>query len=283
MKADGSVIIDTHFLTSGIKAGAQEIMGMLKRASARLSKSQEKMAKQQEQFAKAVFPKEGPAAGSQEAVQRYQAIQSEVEKLESQLANLNREQKLFTELGGSTNDSMYQQHIREIERIEQKLAELKAQQEEMSGVGNAGSAGDAAGVVQQEESLQGVNQRLGTSFAGLKAKIAEYVSSLHGAEVQTMSMRERLVGLMGTVKQATKALFRMAQQAAQLVGRGIIGGLKKLSAGIFGVHKSSNKAGRSIGSMVKRALVMGTLYKAIGHLRTGQRKAFKIWRSIPMQ
>ena len=107
MKADGSVTIDSRLDASGIKAGAQEIMGMLKRASARLSKSQEKMAKQQEQLAKAVFSKEGPAAGGQEAVQRYQAIQSEVEKLESQLANLNKEQKLFTELGGSTNDSMY--------------------------------------------------------------------------------------------------------------------------------------------------------------------------------
>lgn len=275
MKADGSVIIDTHILTSGIKAGAQEIMGMLKRAGTRLSKSQEKMAKQQEQLAKAVFPKEGPASGSQEAVQRYQAIQSEVEKLESQLANLNKEQKLFTELGGSTKDSMYQQHIREIEQIEQKLAELKAQQEKMNGAGNAGSAGDTAGAVQQEENLQGVNQRLGASFVGLKAKIAEYVSSLHGAEAQTMSMRERLIGMMGTVKQATKALFRLAQQAAQLAGRGIIGGLKKLSTGIFGVHKSSNKAGRSIGSMVKRALVMGTLYKAIRAFTNGAKEGFQ--------
>ena len=275
MKADGTVTIDSRLDASGIKAGAQEIMGMLKRASARLSKSQEKMAKQQEQLAKAVFSKEGPAAGGQEAVQRYQAIQSEVEKLESQLANLNKEQKLFTELGGSTNDSMYQQHIREIERMEQKLAELKAQQEEMSGASNTGSAGDTSGVVQQEESLQGVNQRLGASFAGLKAKIAEYVSSLHGAEAQTMSMRERLIGMMGTVKRATKALFRLAQQAAQLVGRGIIGGLKKLSTGIFGVHKSSNKAGRSIGSMVKRALVIGTLYKAIRAFTNGAKEGFQ--------
>lgn len=66
---------------------------------------------------------------------------------------------------------------------------------------------------------------------------------------------------------------------AQLAGKGLISGLKKLSAGIFGIHKSANKSNVSLGGSLKTILKYGlgirSLYALVNKLRTALVNGFK--------
>lgn len=93
------------------------------------------------------------------------------------------------------------------------------------------------------------------------------------------------VGIAGMVKGLNallpilKKVALEAQKAmiafAQMVGKGMIGGLKRLSAGIFGINKGAKKSGYSFGKMLSTALLMGMAFRALSSVTKSIREGME--------
>ncbi len=78
-----------------------------------------------------------------------------------------------------------------------------------------------------------------------------------------------------SLKVLGSAAARATKKLASMAGSAIVGGLKKLSAGILGIHKTANKSTYSMGTMIKNALVMGALYKGISGASAAIKSGFE--------
>lgn len=158
-------------------------------------------------------------------------------------------------------------------------------------------------LVKKGTELENINSRLNNSFQILSGKIYNLQqgiisvtestgflgSTLNGLKIvfnSSATGMEKIrklflnfpvsmikVGIAGIVKGLNvllpilKKVALEAQKAmiafAQMVGKGIIGGLKRLSAGIFGINKGAKKSGYSFGKMLSTALLMGMAFRAL--------------------
>lgn len=77
--------------------------------------------------------------------------------------------------------------------------------------------------------------------------------------------------LISVIKKVAKEAQKAALAFAQMVGKGIVGKLKKISAGIFGLNKNTNKARGSFGKMLTTSLLMGTAFMALSSILRGMK------------
>ncbi len=158
------------------------------------------------------------------------------------------------------------------------------------------------GVMQVDAERQTANNRLKDSFQRLRTIVKEYRQSLEGASAYTgmlksaigglgvvlrtplvglqnlsaalkklpsaavsagiAGIRKSLTALSATIKFVIKNAQKAALALAQMVGKGIIGGLKKLSTGIFGLAKGTKKAHGGLGGLLGTSLLLGTAFMA---------------------
>lgn len=170
-------------------------------------------------------------------------------------------------------------------------------------------------LVEKGTELENINSRLNNSFQILSGKIYNLQqgiisvtestgflgSTLNGLKIvfnSSATGMEKIrklflnfpvsmikVGIAGMVKGLNallpilKKVAFEAQKAmiafAQMVGKGMIGGLKRLSAGIFGINKGAKKSGYSFGKMLSTALLMGMAFRALSSVTKSIREGME--------
>ncbi len=234
--------------------------------------------------------------------QEYLEIQKQIDEARSKLDALIDHQQKFIELGGDRTSETYRSMQERIDELTNSIRYAESEMADLAATGKAvtlGSStayGTAAVNLQPEVQPQRPFDRLSGAFDRLKAKIAEYRQSLAGASSYTgmldsaigglgvavqglgtalrrlplAALKAGIVGLrkgfsaLGTIlKKVAKEAQRAALSLAQMVGKGLIGGLKKLSAGIFGLGKKAKQSGRSLGGMLANSLLMGGAFMAV--------------------
>ena len=170
-------------------------------------------------------------------------------------------------------------------------------------------------LVEKGTELENINSRLNNSFQILSGKIYNLQqgiisvtestgflgSTLNGLKIvfnSSATGMEKIrklflnfpvsmikVGIAGMVKGLNallpilKKVALEAQKAmiafAQMEGKGMIGGLKRLSAGIFGINKGAKKSGYSFGKMLSTALLMGMAFRALSSVTKSIREGME--------
>lgn len=95
-----------------------------------------------------------------------------------------------------------------------------------------------------------------TLSAGLKALPSKAVSA------GIIGIRKAFLGLSTVLKRVIKEAQKAALTLAQLAGKGILGGLKKISSGIFGLTNGTQKARGGLKGMLASSLLLGTAFMA---------------------
>lgn len=65
-----------------------------------------------------------------------------------------------------------------------------------------------------------------------------------------------------------QALDKLMSKFMQLASRAIVGGLQKISSGIFGIHKSANKSTLSLKKLMKYVFGIRTLFALFNRIRS---------------
>lgn len=162
--------------------------------------------------------------------------------------------------------------------------------------------GTTAGFSQAEAGIQGTNNRLMESFLRLSAVVNAYRQSLVEASTYTGVLNSTIGGLgvvlrlpiagfrvLGSVlkevplnvvetgikgirnilaelsvilRKVAKEAKKAALMLVQMVGKGMLGGLKKLSSGIFGLTKNTKKARGGLKGMLSSSLLLSSAFMA---------------------
>lgn len=111
---------------------------------------------------------------------------------------------------------------------------------------------------------------------GLKALPSIVATNLKALSSKTViaginGLKSGFSKLISVIKKVAKEAQKAALSFAQMVGKGIVGKLKKISAGIFGLNKNTNRARGSFGKMLTTSLLMGTAFMALSSILRGMK------------
>ena len=289
-QADGTIIIDTELDVDGAKNGSRELESEIRKLAGTVdgigTKAKVALDKQVDAFVKLnneyslqekkvseLRQKVEEFAKQRIPTDEYKNLQSELEKSVSKLEKLEEMQKKYIETSGDYSDSnAFKRRQYDIETLTKNISRLKGEMSELQKSGkdtiSASSTKEAVAAENQlaaaEAKRESMQNRLRTSLNAIGAKVDEYNQKTSKTAVIT----ERL-------KTAFAKLGNSIKRVAKLTGSEVIGGLKKLSAGILGIHKTANKSTYSMGTMIKNALVMGALYKGISGASAAIKSGFE--------
>lgn len=237
--------------------------------------------------------------------EEYQQATKKVQDLEKALDKAVERQIKFVETGGKQGSQTFKNMEYDIERLREQLDEAVVAKHRLEASGRAfGLASDTEAAVRdaerlatEEARLEDMGNRLNSTYQRLKLMISDYGGSLNGGAREMGFFQSALNGLkiawngllnlpkniFTGIMAGLRGLAQLAQKAslalAQLAGKGLIKGLKRLSAGIFGIHKSANKSNVSLGGSLKTILKYGlgirSLYALVNKLRTALVNGFK--------
>lgn len=259
----------------------------------------------QEQRVEALRQKVAAYQDQKVPTEEYKQATKKVQDLEKALDKAVERQIKFVETGGKTGSRAFQGMEYDIERLREQLDEAVVAKHRLETSGRGfGLASETEAAIKdterlaaEEAKLEDMGNRLNSVYQRLKLMISDYGGSLNGGAREMGFFQSALNGLriawngllnlpkniFSGMVAGLKGLAQMAQKAAlalaQLAGKGLISGLKKLSAGIFGIHKSANKSNMSLGGSLKTILKYGlgirSLYALVNKLRTALVNGFK--------
>nr|DAH40238.1 MAG TPA: minor tail protein [Bacteriophage sp.] len=314
MQADGTILIDTTISDDGFKAGAKDVELAARRMAKTVGdigdKAKQALEKQVDSFSKlnaqyaeqekkvnSLKEKVEEFASQKVPTQEFVDIQKQITETEKKLAALNDRKEKFLATGGKTKSRTFAAMQYDIEQLEKTLAYAKAEKEALeksddwyvSGFNTEAGQKAAAQLKAEQQKLFEMNGRLNESFSSLKKKVASYGGSLD----DTSERVSRASGAFSAVKNGVaavgkaalstaKALAKVSISAAKmlgsltkLVGQKILGGLVKLTAGIYGIHKSTNKSVLSLKNLIKYGLGIRSLFALFNKLRSAITDGFK--------
>lgn len=237
--------------------------------------------------------------------EEYAEIQKQIAETEKKLSALNERQEKFINTGGKTNSKAYARMQYDADQLVKTLEYATAEKQALENSGGAFKTGSntaeaqktAAQLETEQQKLADVNNRVNTSFMALKQKIQEYGGSLAAAKGETSDYGGTLDrvkqgfqslgsgvkmlsgGILKTAAKGIKNIVSLAAKASvslgKLVGKPILNGLVKMTAGMFGIHKSANKTTLSLKNLVKYGLGIRTLYALFGKMRSAVAEGFK--------
>lgn len=289
-QADGTIIIDTELDVDGAKKGSKELESQIRnlagtvdgvgaKAKAALNKQVDAFSKLNNEYAaqeKKVselkqkieeFSKKKFALSDE-----YKEVAKELQNARISLQKLQNAQNRFLAGGGSKYSDKYKKYQYDIDAAKQSIKELEATERGMIASGKANMPvadtkeyADMQNQLSEEEAKRvDMQNRLGTSMNYIIDQVDEYNQETSKMAIVTEKVKSVFAKLGNTIK-----------RVAKLTGSEVIGGLKKLSAGILGIHKSANKSTYSMGMMIKNALVMGALYKVISGASSAIKSGFE--------
>lgn len=268
MTEDGSIVINTKIRTDGVKAGAQEIEAGLRRAADRvdnlgtsaknaINKQIDAFAKlnneysAQEQKVESLRQKVASYANQRIPTTEYKEISDQISKAEAKLNQLTASQERFVANGGKKNTSTYKKMQYDIDELANTIKYARSELIDLEVSGKAFSTGvntkeaqaDMERLASAERRLTDMQNRLNTSYSGIKSKLASYGTGL-------VSLKEKLFGV-------NSANNKTANSNS------------KLSRSFKDTSKSAGSARMSIGRMLTMSLLFSSVSRILSALTQG--------------
>ena len=268
MTEDGSIVINTKIRTDGVKAGTQEIEAGLRRAANRvdnlgtsaknaINKQIDAFAKlnneyiAQEQKVESLRQKVESYANQRIPTAEYKKIQDEIETTTAKMNQLIKAQEWFVSNGGDINSNIYRDQQRtvdewsnSIENAKNKLADLEKSGKAFKEIKSAEAPqAEVEKLAVAERRLADMQNRLNTSYSGIKSKLASYGTGL-------VSLKEKLFGV-------NSANSKTANSNS------------KLSRSFKGANKSAGSARMSIGRMLTMSVLFSSVFRILSALTQG--------------
>jgi hypothetical protein len=268
MTEDGSIVINTKIRTDGVKAGAQEIEAGLRRAADRvdnlgasaknaINKQIDAFAKlnneysAQEQKVESLRQKVASYANQRIPTTEYKEISDQISKAEAKLNQLMSSQERFVANGGKKNTSTYKKMQYDIDELANTIKYARSELIDLEVSGKAFSTGvntkeaqaDMERLASAERRLADMQNRLNTSYSGIKSKLASYGTGL-------ASLKEKLFGV-------NSANNKTANSNS------------KLSRSFKDASKSAGSARMSIGRMLTMSVLFSSVFRILSALTQG--------------
>lgn len=268
MTEDGSIVINTKIRTDGIKAGSQEIEAGVRRAADRvnnlgvsaknaINKQIDAFAKlnneysAQEQKVESLRQKVASYANQNFPTTEYKEISDQISKAEAKLNQLTASQERFIANGGKKNTSAYKKMQYDIDELANTIKYARSELVDLEVSGKAFSTGvntkeaqaDMERLASAERKLADMQNRLNTSYSGIKSKLASYGTGL-------VSLKEKLFGV-------NSANNKTANSNS------------KLSRSFKDASKSAGSARMSIGRMLTMSLLFSGVFRILSVLTQG--------------
>lgn len=268
MTEDGSIVINTKIRTDGIKAGSQEIEAGLRRAANRvdnlgtsaknaINKQIDAFAKlnneyiAQEQKVESLRQKVESYANQRIPTAEYKKIQDEIETTTAKMNQLIKAQEWFASNGGDINSTIYRDQQRTVDEWSNSIENAKNKLADLEKSGKAFKEIKSAEVPQSEveklaaaeRRLADMQNRLNTSYSGIKSKLASYGTGL-------VSLKEKLFGV-------NSASSKTANSNS------------KLSRSFKDASKSAGSARMSIGRMLTMSVLFSSVFRIFSALTQG--------------
>lgn len=268
MTEDGSIVINTKIRTDGVKAGTQEIEAGLRRAADRvnnlgtsaknaINKQIDAFAKlnneysAQEQKVESLRQKVASYANQSIPTTEYKEISDQISRAEAKLNQLTASQERFIANGGKKNTSTYKKMQYDIDELANTIKYARSELIDLEVSGKAFSTGvntkeaqaDMERLATAERRLADMQNRLNTSYSGIKNKLASYGTGL-------VSLKEKLFGV-------NSANNKTANSNS------------KLSRSFKDTGKSAGSARMSIGRMLTMSLLFSSVFRILSTLTQG--------------
>lgn len=305
--ADGSVVIDTKIDTSGVEKGMEDIektlvsiaenvksisenfekmingltsgSGTANNSVSNLNKNLEKTADSGKKAAKELKKAFDPKDISRLKIHRW----NDESNLVGDTSEISDEERQA--LHERTKDAIKaaqeeaEAFNAEKEKVNELYESIKKTKEELKSLEKSGKwwgddEYDEAAIKLQDLTDKVKQYKTATLFpkeeSGEVEKISGSVSKL-GQKMEILAKKLRASGIAGLKKKihdignAISALYR---KLAQLAASAIVAGLKKISSGIFGIHKSANKSTISLKNMLRYAFGIRSLFALLNRLRS---------------
>lgn len=301
--ADGTLTIYTETDEKGIKVGMKEIEASVKRMSSSveglgekakiaLQKQLDSLSKlnnqygQQEQKVEALRKRLKELSDQKIETEEYKRLGAEIKKLDNEFEKVEQKQREWLDMGFPA-DSMKNLDD-QLDEIWAKMDKLQKKQAEMKSSGIAyvdprslsEYQSTASRLTVEEMRLDDMNNRLNTSFATTEMKLKECgeeaarsSSKFSGLAESARRFAEKLkqsgiTGMKQKLHELWQALDKLMSKFMQLASRAIVGGLQKISSGIFGIHKSANKSTLSLKKLMKYVFGIRTLFALFNRIRS---------------
>lgn len=301
--ADGTLTIYTETDEKGIKVGMKEIEASVKRMSSSLEglgekakialqKQLDSISKlnnqygQQEQKVEALRKRLKELSDQKIETEEYKRLGAEIKKLDNEFEKVEQKQREWLDMGFPA-DSMKNLDD-QLDEIWAKMDKLQKKQAEMKSSGIAyvdprslsEYQSTASRLTVEEMRLDDMNNRLNTSFATTEMKLKECgeeaarsSSKFSGLAESARRFAEKLkqsgiTGMKQKLHELWQALDKLMSKFMQLASRAIVGGLQKISSGIFGIHKSANKSTLSLKKLMKYVFGIRTLFALFNRIRS---------------
>lgn len=301
--ADGTLTIYTETDEKGIKVGMKEIEASVKRMSSSveglgekakiaLQKQLDSLSKlnnqygQQEQKVEALRKRLKELSDQKIETEEYKHLGAEIKKLDNEFEKVEQKQREWLDMGFPA-DSMKNLDD-QLDEIWAKMDKLQKKQAEMKSSGIAyvdprslsEYQSTASRLTVEEMRLDDMNNRLNTSFATTEMKLKECgeeaarsSSKFSGLAESARRFAEKLkqsgiTGMKQKLHELWQALDKLMSKFMQLASRAIVGGLQKISSGIFGIHKSANKSTLSLKKLMKYVFGIRTLFALFNRIRS---------------
>lgn len=236
---------------------------------------------------------------------KYGRLQKELSEIDKQYEKLSIQRKGWEALGVGYDSIAYRSLEKELDNLYAKSENLRGKLQQLEETGKAftfgGQTKEAAADMEKlaaaERKLSDLNNRLGTSYSSIKGQVQElggtviqaneYVglleSTLNGLKMAAHAPISvlKLLGnkLSGTRKlsdvlsESLRKLGNVIKKAflslLKFTGNAITSGLRKVSNGIFAVHKSANKTSMSLGKMLGMSILFSAVFRAISAVTGG--------------
>ena len=301
--ADGTLTIYTETDEKGIKVGMKEIEASVKRMSSSveglgekakiaLQKQLDSISKlnnqygQQEQKVEALRKRLKELSDQKIETEEYKRLGAEIKKLDNEFEKVEQKQREWLDMGFPAD---YMKNLDDqLDEIWAKMDKLQKKQAEMKSSGIAyvdprslsEYQSTASRLTVEEMRLDDMNNRLNTSFATTEMKLKECgeeaarsSSKFSGLAESARRFAEKLkqsgiTGMKQKLHELWQALDKLMSKFMQLASRAIVGGLQKISSGIFGIHKSANKSTLSLKKLMKYVFGIRTLFALFNRIRS---------------
>lgn len=320
--ADGTLIIDAESNTDGVEVGMRDIEASVKRMASTVGNVSEKTRIAIKKQADAVLKLNNQCSQQEKKVESlkqrlkelsdqkiktdtYKQLEREIENVYEKSAKVEAELNGWRNLGVPENSSGFKAKEKELQEIWDVMDKLEEKQKKMRESGTAyvdpRSLSEyqktASKLATEEMRMDDMNNRLSTSFDSVKEKVRECGDAMNGLKSKEPILKKLQKALERLSPELAKKGFRQLGSSIQGLARNveklcmkmlklsassIAGGIRKISAGIFGIHKSANKSTTSVGTMtkaVKALLKYGIGIRALnllmGRLRSAAVEGFQ--------
>ncbi len=276
--ADGKIVIDTTVNSDGAVKGVKEveknIAGAMERVEKAISDASEKMEYALDAAKDNMRKLESDGKWFEDpdydkAFAELSAIEKKVKDYKKNLANPEKglqeasETKHLEEI--RENAIMTSQ---EVVALEEELGRLKNQQADLS------KAGIGLGYEEYDSNIARIGE-IETALKEYKASLLETEQE----EQRSSRLKDFLASALAKIAEAARktgsAVKQLTMRMLSMAGSAATSGLKKLSAGILGIHKSANKSTISLSKMLKYLIGIRSMYALFGRIRSAVQDGFE--------